>query len=165
MPQAMHNLKKIYEAGILVTLGTDSGATPIRIQGFSEHMELALMVQAGLTPIQAITVATLSAAKLLQIEDQYGALTAEKKADLILLEKVPSRDIHNTEPFAAFRRMATRLATAARCRHLRNAEIASRKRWRRDQRKQLGFRIGAERIGESDVAEGKTRRHSDPVVA
>jgi len=33
LPQAMHNLKKIYDAGILITLGTDSGATPIRIQG------------------------------------------------------------------------------------------------------------------------------------
>jgi imidazolonepropionase-like amidohydrolase len=101
LPQAMHNLKKIYDAGILVTLGTDSGATPIRIQGFAEHMELALMVQAGLTPIQAITVATLNAAKLLRIEDQYGTLTAGKKANFIVLEKDPSQDIHNTQTIRA----------------------------------------------------------------
>jgi imidazolonepropionase-like amidohydrolase len=101
LPQAMHNLKKIYDAGILVTLGTDSGATPIRIQGFAEHMELALMVQAGLTPIQAITVATLNAAKLLHIEDQYGTLTAGKKANFIVLEKDPSQDIHNTQTIRA----------------------------------------------------------------
>jgi imidazolonepropionase-like amidohydrolase len=101
LPQAMHNLKKIYDAGILVTLGTDSGATPIRIQGFAEHMELALMVQAGLTPIQAITVATLNAAKLLHIENQYATLTAGKKANFIVLEKDPSQDIHNTQTIRA----------------------------------------------------------------
>ena len=101
LPQAMHNLKKIYDAGILVSLGTDSGATPIRTQGFAEHMELALMVQAGLTPIQAITVATLNAAELLHIADQYGTLAAGKKANFIVLEKDPSQDIHNTQTIRA----------------------------------------------------------------
>ena len=101
LPQAMRNLKKIYDAGILVAAGTDSGATPIRIRGFAEHVELALMVQAGLTPIQAITVATLNAAKLLHIEDQYGMLTAGKKANFIVLEKDPSQDIHNTQTIRA----------------------------------------------------------------
>ena len=101
LPQAMRNLKKIYDAGILVSLGTDSGATPIRIQGFAEHMELALMVQADLTPLQAITVATSNAAKLLGIEDQYGTLAVGKKANFIVLEKDPSQDIHNTQTIRA----------------------------------------------------------------
>jgi imidazolonepropionase-like amidohydrolase len=101
LPQAMHNLKKIFDAGILVSLGTDSGATPIRIQGFAEHVELALMVQAGLTPMQAITVATLNAAKLLHIEDQDGTLTPGKKANFIVMEKDPSQDIHNTQTIRA----------------------------------------------------------------
>jgi imidazolonepropionase-like amidohydrolase len=101
LPEAMRNLKKIYDAGILVSLGTDSGATPIRIQGFAEHMELALMVQAGLTPIQAITVASLNGAKLLHIEDQYGTLAAGKKANFIVLAKDPSQDIHNTQTIRA----------------------------------------------------------------
>jgi imidazolonepropionase-like amidohydrolase len=101
LPQAMRNLKKIYDAGILVTLGTDSGATPIRIQGFAEHMELTLMVQAGLTPIQAITVATSNAARLLRIADRYGTLSAGKKANFIVLEKDPSQDIRNTQTIRA----------------------------------------------------------------
>jgi imidazolonepropionase-like amidohydrolase len=101
LPQAMHNLKKIYDAGILVALGTDSGATPIRTQGFAEHMELTLMVQAGLTPLQAITVATSNAAKLLHIADQYGTLAAGKKANFLVLEKDPSQDIHNTQTIRA----------------------------------------------------------------
>ena len=101
LPQAMRNLKKIHDAGILVSLGTDSGATTVRTQGFAEHMELALMVQAGLTPLQAIRVATLNAAKLLRIADQCGTLEAGKKADFIVLEKDPSQDIHNTQTIRA----------------------------------------------------------------
>ena len=97
LPEAMRNLKKIYDAGILVSLGTDSGATTVRTQGFAEHMELVLMVQAGLTPLEAITVATSNAAKLLQIADQYGTLEVGKKANFIVLEKDPSQDIHNTQ--------------------------------------------------------------------
>ncbi len=101
LPQAMRNLKKIYDAGILVSLGTDSGATVVRTQGFAEHMELILMVQAGLTPLQAISVATLNAAKLLHIADQYGTLEADKKANFIVLEKDPSQDIHSTQTIRA----------------------------------------------------------------
>jgi imidazolonepropionase-like amidohydrolase len=51
LPLAQRNLKKTYDAGIPVTLGTDSGATPIRVQGFAEHIELMLMLQAGLPPL------------------------------------------------------------------------------------------------------------------
>src|SRR5882724_4714589 len=49
---ALKNLKKIYEAGITIALGTDAGAQPIRVMGFSEHMEMELMVRAGIPPLQ-----------------------------------------------------------------------------------------------------------------
>jgi len=101
LPQAMRNLKKIHDAGILVSLGTDSGATVVRTQGFAEHMELVLMVQAGLTPLQAITVATLNAARLLRIADRYGTLEPGKKANFIVLERDPSQDIRNTQTIRA----------------------------------------------------------------
>jgi imidazolonepropionase-like amidohydrolase len=58
------NLKKLFDAGVNVGFGTDSGALPGRIPGFAEHRELELMVQAGLTPMQAITAATGENAKL-----------------------------------------------------------------------------------------------------
>ncbi|MEO8584481.1 MAG: amidohydrolase family protein [Flavitalea sp.] len=93
---ALKNLQKIYAAGILVALGTDSGATPIRTQGFSEHLELELMVQAGLTPLQAITVATKNAAKLLKIDDHFGTLQKGKTADFIILSADPTKDIKNS---------------------------------------------------------------------
>jgi imidazolonepropionase-like amidohydrolase len=101
LPVAMRNLKKIYDAGILVALGTDSGATPVRVPGFAEHMELGLMVQSGLTPLQAISVATKNAAQLLRVLDQYGTLEPGKKANFIILEKDPSQDIHNTQTIRA----------------------------------------------------------------
>ena len=50
--------------GLLVeTRVLSSIATPIRMQGFAEHVELGLMLQAGLTPLQAISVATKNGAK------------------------------------------------------------------------------------------------------
>lgn len=101
LPVAMRNLKKIYDAGILVALGTDSGATPIRVPGFAEHIELGLMVKAGLTPLQAISVATKNGAQLLKAADQYGTLELGKKASFVVLEKDPSRDINNTQTIRA----------------------------------------------------------------
>ena len=90
------NLKTLYDAGILVGFGTDSGAMPTRIPGFSEHRELEDMVQAGLTPMQAIVCATKSNATLLGIEGMRGTLRPGKRADLIVLAANPLDDITNT---------------------------------------------------------------------
>jgi imidazolonepropionase-like amidohydrolase len=95
------NLKKIVDAGITVALGTDSGAFPVRTQGFTEHLELELMVKAGLTPMQAIVLATQNAAKALKIETEYGTLVRGKKADLIILSANPLDDIKNTRKIEA----------------------------------------------------------------
>ena len=98
---AMKNLKKLYEAGILIALGTDSGATPVRAQGFSEHLELELLVQAGLTPVQAIRVGTRNASELLQISDQWGTLDKGKLANFMVLTDNPATDIRNTRKIEA----------------------------------------------------------------
>ncbi|SKB73577.1 amidohydrolase family protein [Dyadobacter psychrophilus] len=98
---ALINLKKIMDAGVTVALGTDSGAFPIRTQGFTEHLELELMVEAGLTPIQAIMLATQNAAKALKVENELGTLTRGKKADLIILSANPANDIKNTRKIEA----------------------------------------------------------------
>jgi imidazolonepropionase-like amidohydrolase len=98
---AMRNLKKLADAGVVIVLGSDSGAQPVRTQGFSEHLELTLMVEAGLTPMQAIVAATNNGAKLLQINKQYGMLKTNMKADFIVLRGNPLSDIKQTRNIVA----------------------------------------------------------------
>jgi imidazolonepropionase-like amidohydrolase len=93
---AMRNLKKLSDAGIIIVLGTDSGAQPVRTQGFSEHLELQLMVEAGLTPMQAIVAATNNGAKMLHIDKKAGTLQKGMKADFIVLNGNPLNDIKQT---------------------------------------------------------------------
>jgi imidazolonepropionase-like amidohydrolase len=94
------NVKALYDAGVKVAFGTDSGAIPPRIPGFAEHRELQLMVASGLTPSQAINCATSRAAALLGLSDR-GRLAPGKLADLVVLTANPLDDIINTEKIAA----------------------------------------------------------------
>jgi imidazolonepropionase-like amidohydrolase len=94
------NLKRLFDAGVNVGFGTDSGALPGRIPGFAEHRELELMVQAGLTPMQAITAATGENAKLLHSLDR-GTIAVGKRADLLVLDADPLMDIRNTQKIFA----------------------------------------------------------------
>jgi len=98
---ALKNVKRVHDAGIPLALGTDSGAQPVRVQGFSEHNELELLVKAGLTPMQAITIGTKNGAALLRAGDQLGTLEPGKKASFIVLDKDPSNDILNTRTIHA----------------------------------------------------------------
>ena len=94
------NIKTLYDAGVSIGFGTDSGATPLRVPGFAEHRELQLMTQAGLTPLQAIRVATHDAATLLGLQDR-GTLEAGKLADFVVVEGDPSERIEDTTRIAA----------------------------------------------------------------
>ena len=96
----MRNIKTLYDAGVLVGFGTDSGATPLRIAGFAEHHELALLVKAGLTPLQAIGTATRNAAGLLRLDDR-GIIAPGKLADLIVVDGNPARDIADVDRIEA----------------------------------------------------------------
>jgi len=96
----MANLKTLYDAGVAIGFGTDAGATPLRIPGVAEHRELALMVDAGLTPVQAIHIATQRAAALLNQTDR-GVLANGKRADFIVLDDDPSKNIEATTTIRA----------------------------------------------------------------
>jgi imidazolonepropionase-like amidohydrolase len=93
------NLKAVSDAGIGIGFGSDSGVG-LRIPGMAEHLELALMVDAGLTPMQAIANATSSAAALLKLDDR-GVLAPGRLADLVVLDADPSADISNSRKIHA----------------------------------------------------------------
>jgi imidazolonepropionase-like amidohydrolase len=87
------NVKRIFDAGIPLVAGTDNDGLFI---GEELHFELELLVEAGLTPLQAITTATKNAAKLMNDEDIWGTLEVGKRADMILVEGRPDKNISDT---------------------------------------------------------------------
>jgi len=91
------NLKKLSDGGVRIALGTDSGGAADRffIQGYSEHREMELMVQSGLTPMQVIQSFSKGASEALGISKEFGILAKAKVADLLGLEKNPLDNITN----------------------------------------------------------------------
>lgn len=73
---------KAVEAGVQVAMGTDSGVTP---HG-NNLRELQLMVEGGMTPMQAIVATTRSAAELLGLEEELGTLEPGKRGDLVVVD-------------------------------------------------------------------------------
>ncbi|MFC3125383.1 amidohydrolase family protein [Pseudoroseomonas globiformis] len=94
------NLLTLHRAGVPVALGTDSGATPLRVQGFAEHRELALMVEAGLSPADVLRIATEGSAALLGDTDR-GVLRPGARADFAVLAADPLENIANIGRIAA----------------------------------------------------------------
>ena len=88
------------KAGVPILAGTDTG-NPFCFPGFSLHEELALLVIAGLTPIEALRSATLNPAKFLGRDKTLGTIESGKIADLVLLDADPLADIRNTQKINA----------------------------------------------------------------
>lgn len=96
----LDNVRRLHAAGVKLGFGTDAGAMPHRVIGVAEHRELQLLVQAGLSPAQALQVATSQAADLLGLADR-GRIAAGKRADLLVLDADPLTDIANTQRIGA----------------------------------------------------------------
>lgn len=76
---------KAVAAGVKVAMGTDSGVTP-----HGQNLrELALMVEGGMTPMDAIVATTRSSAELMGLEEELGTLEAGKRADLVVVDGDP----------------------------------------------------------------------------
>lgn len=97
LEQANRNLKLLSDAGVAIAMGTDTGANLAgRWQGFFEHMELEMMVKAGMTPMQALVAATGGAARVMKLDSKIGTLQQGKWGDFIVLNANPLTDIRNT---------------------------------------------------------------------
>lgn len=90
---------QMHKAGVQILAGTDT--LFLNIPGFGLHEELALLVDAGLTPAEALQTATINPAKFLNLEDSLGTVERGKLADLVLLEANPLANISNTQRISA----------------------------------------------------------------
>jgi imidazolonepropionase-like amidohydrolase len=93
LEMAKKNLKTLYDAGVRIGFGTDTGPAR-RIQGYFEQLELELMAESGLTPAQILPIATKNAAEFLGAKD-LGTLESGKWADLLVLSKDPLASVKN----------------------------------------------------------------------
>lgn len=99
-PIARNIVSILHQAGVPIMAGTDA-PMPGVYPGFSLHEELQLLVDAGLTPVEALRAATLEPARFLHIEDVSGSVAVGKRADMVLLDADPTRDIRNTRRIRA----------------------------------------------------------------
>lgn len=93
------SVRLMHEAGVPILAGTDSNAipdSPAHLEhGRSIHDELELLVKAGLSPIEALRSVTSVAAKEFGLDDR-GVIAQGYRADLVLLEGDPTKDIRET---------------------------------------------------------------------
>jgi imidazolonepropionase-like amidohydrolase len=97
---ATKNLKTLSDQGVRIAMGTDTGPAG-RFQGFFEHLELEMMVQAGLTPMQALVAATGDAARCHGKAGQIGSIQTGAAADFLIVKGNPLQDIKATRAIQA----------------------------------------------------------------
>jgi hypothetical protein len=85
---------RMYRAGVPLVAGTDD------LPGFTLQRELELYVQAGLTPSQVLQVATWNGARYARVLDDRGSITQGKRADLVLFDGDPTKDISDIRKVA-----------------------------------------------------------------
>jgi imidazolonepropionase-like amidohydrolase len=89
-------LHRLHAAGGIIAPGTDVGAAPLQVPGFSFHRELALLVEGGLPNAEVLVAATRGAASILRCDEEIGTLEPGKRADVLVIDGDPLRDIHAT---------------------------------------------------------------------
>lgn len=97
--QSFSNMvKPMYDSGINILAGSDSGPfNSFTYPGLSIHKELELLVNAGLTPQEALITSVIYGPKFFDLESDYGSVSPDKIADLLILDKSPLENISNTQ--------------------------------------------------------------------
>ena len=94
-PKMQALIMSYYRGGVLLTAGSDEPNSWV-VPGPSLHTELQLLAEAGLPPIDVITMATRNGAESLGILGQTGTISVGKQADLLIVDTDPTQDIANT---------------------------------------------------------------------
>lgn len=94
LPFAKRNVKMIHDAGGILVLGSDRTFAPSALR------ELELIVESGINPLEAITIASLNGAIFLDREKDLGSVEEGKLADLVLLNADPTANIRNVREIA-----------------------------------------------------------------
>jgi len=89
-------LRRLHRAGGRIVPGTDVGAAPLQVPGFSMHRELALLVEGGIPATEVLEAATREAARTLRALPSLGTVEVGKYADLLVIDGDPLSDIHAT---------------------------------------------------------------------
>jgi imidazolonepropionase-like amidohydrolase len=116
----------MHRAGVPFLAGTDTAAGVHVFPGFSLHEELALLVEAGLSPMESLRTATQNPARFLGLSDRLGTVEKGKIADLVLLAASPLEDIRNTQKIAGVIVRGRYLSRADLDRILREVEARAR---------------------------------------
>jgi imidazolonepropionase-like amidohydrolase len=88
------NLKRVFDAGIPIAMGTDAG-NPLTLHGPSVYAEMEAMQASGLTPMQVLVASTRGGALAMGVEKSTGTVEKGKDADLLVISADPTRDISN----------------------------------------------------------------------
>lgn len=91
---AKQNLQALAKQGVRIAMGTDTGPAG-RFQGFFEHLEMEMMVEAGMSPMQVLVSATGDAARCYEKDDELGLIRPGRAADLLILGSNPVENIRN----------------------------------------------------------------------
>jgi hypothetical protein len=118
--------RELNEAGVKLLAGTDAPRAFV-YPGFSVHDELALLVQCGLSPLEALRTATYNPAEYLGALDSLGTIGEGKLADLVLLDANPLLDIRNTTRIAVVIANGRVFDSAARAALLQHVTAAARR--------------------------------------
>jgi imidazolonepropionase-like amidohydrolase len=123
--EAQRNALKLMQAGVLVAAGTDA-PYPGDPLGEAIHREMELLVEAGFTPLEAITAATKNAALFMNAAAEWGTVEPGKTADLLIIGGRPDRTIGDTRKIEVL---------------IKSGKIIDRKKLRFDANPDAGFQV------------------------